>query len=115
MLQSGVASVIDSVFEANTSTGNGFHGFLLGSGRGNTFRANVADGNGGSGIYAFLNTRDNVFQHNSMHGNGWNPAVLLPVMTDPKVDARDDSWPRNTWSGNDCDTDFPTGVICGVG
>jgi parallel beta-helix repeat protein len=114
MLQSGVASVVDSVFEANTSTGNGFHGFLLGSGSGNTFRANIADGNGGKGIYASLNTTDNAFTHNSMHGNGWSSEVFLPVMTAPKVDARDDSWPHNTWSNNDCDTDFPTETICGI-
>jgi hypothetical protein len=48
-----------------------------------------------------------------MHGNGRNPTILVPVLTDPKVDACDDNWPENTWIGNDCRTDFPVGMICG--
>jgi parallel beta-helix repeat protein len=110
-----VPSLVDSLVAGNTSNGNGFHGIFLGSGGGNTFFANVADANGGNGIYAFAGTTGNVFTQNSMHGNGWNPVILLPVMTNPKVDARDDNRPHNTWSGNQCATDSPDGTICGIG
>jgi hypothetical protein len=30
-------------------------------------------------------------------------------------DARDDNRAANTWSANECLTDFPAGTICGVG
>jgi hypothetical protein len=49
-----------------------------------------------------------------MHGNGSSPVLLPPLMTAPKVDARDDSWPLNTWTNTDCDTDSPVGQICEV-
>jgi parallel beta-helix repeat protein len=111
----GVPSVVDSTFQANSSSANGFHGFLLTAGStGNDLLNNVADANGASGIYVTPNAGGNTFTDNSMHGNGWNPAVLPPLVTAPKVDARDDSWPGNKWTNTSCDTDSPVGEICGV-
>jgi hypothetical protein len=40
-----------------------------------------------------------------MHDNG----LLDPTLF---FDARDDSWPFNTWIDNDCDRDSPAGMIC---
>jgi len=78
----------------------------------NTFRDNVADGNGGSGIFVSTGVGGNEFIDNSMHDNGWSTVVLVPLMTEPKVDARDDSWHQNTWTNTDCATDSPNGAIC---
>ena len=111
----GIPPVVDSLFEGNTSSANRFHGLILLSGTGNEFRNNVADANGGSGIIVFPEVSGNAFVGNSMHGNGWNPELLLtplPLMTNPKVDARDDSWPQNTWTNTSCATDSPSGAIC---
>jgi hypothetical protein len=109
-------SLIDSLLENNTSNENGFHGFIIQSGNhDNLLRANQANENGGNGIYAFAATFSNTFAQNSMHDNGWNPLVVPPVLTNPKVDARDDNWPQNTWTDNDCDTDNQEGLICGGG
>lgn len=112
-IAAGVPSVADSTFEANSVRSNGFHGFLVAPGStGNTFRANVADANGASGIYVAAGAPENTFVDNSMHGNGSNPANLPPLVTPPKVDARDDSWPANTWTNTACDTDVPAEQIC---
>jgi hypothetical protein len=50
-----------------------------------------------------------------MHGNGWRSDTTLP-----RADARDlnplvNGMLQNVWIGNDCDTDIPAGMICGVG
>jgi parallel beta-helix repeat protein len=109
-------AAVRSHFEGNTSNENGFHGFIVLSGsRDNTFVGNRANGNGGNGIYAAAGAYPNTFAQNSMHDNGWNPILVPPLMTDPKVDARDDNTPLNTWIGNRCGTDFPDGAICGIG
>jgi hypothetical protein len=43
-----------------------------------------------------------------MHGNGtFNPLVFF--------EARDSNPRINVWTHNDCDTNFPTGAICGIG
>jgi hypothetical protein len=62
-----------------------------------------------------LDATGNRFEHNSMHGNGWRTDTMLP-----RADARDLNPPlngvrRNVWINNDCDTDIPAGMICGIG
>ena len=117
-LTQGVPAVVDSLFEGNTLSENGFHGIIVQSGvTGNTFRGNVADGNGGSGIFVSTGVSGNEFIGNSMHGNGWSTLIVPPLLTMPKVDARDDSWPANTgpantWTNTSCVTDSPAGKIC---
>jgi parallel beta-helix repeat protein len=76
---------------------------------------NRADNNGIGGISAILGATGNRFERNSMHGNGWRTDTTLP-----RADARDGvplpgGLLQNIWSGNDCDTDIPPGMICGVG
>ena len=46
-----------------------------------------------------------------MHGNSTRPGPL------PGADARDFNtpFPQYVWLSNDCDTDIPAGMICGVG
>jgi parallel beta-helix repeat protein len=80
---------------------------LFGGNTGNVIDGNHADNNGVNGIFAMLGATGNRFDQNSMHGNG-------------SVDARDanpllSGALQNDWTGNDCDTDFPAGLICGVG
>jgi len=60
---------------------------------------------------AHIPTRSgNRFEHNSMHGNGTLGAG---------ADARDFRPARERhapdWIDNDCDTDIPAGMLCGVG
>ena len=98
-----------NVLRGNTIIGNGMSGIFLGSGfTGNEVSYNLANDNGRNGIFASLGATGNRFEHNSMHGNGSvDPAVWF--------DARDDNWPLNVWTGNECERDFPAGMICGVG
>ena len=83
---------------------------------GNVIRANQSHNNGVAGITAFPGATGNRFEHNSMHGN-----ASVPGASFPGADARDiDAWLtggvfQNIWIGNDCDTDLPAGMICGVG
>ena len=112
-LTQGVAAVVDSRFEANIMSGNGFHGAILQSGvTGNTFVGNVADGNGGSGIFVRAGAGGNAFVGNSMHGNGLATNEVPPLLTRPFADARDDSGPANDWTDNSCATDSPAGELC---
>jgi parallel beta-helix repeat protein len=99
----GVAGRLhQSIIARNDASRNGRDGIRLGPGTSeNVVRGNVADENGRNGIYA-LGAIANLFEANQMLGN----AVY---------DARDDNRAANTWSANDCLTDFPAGTICGVG
>lgn len=103
----------------NTSSGNGRHGIALFSGNDdNTVSHNVANENGASGIFAADGATRNMFEQNSMHQNGQN-TTLTGIPGTPGKDARDenplvDNKLQNVWLNNDCDTDFPTGLICGV-
>jgi nitrous oxidase accessory protein NosD len=109
----GVPSLLDSTFVGNTSSQNGFNGILITAGStGNDFESTTADGNGGNGVFVMAGASSNTFLDNSMHGNGWNPAVLAPFMAAPKVDARDDNTPINSWTNTSCDTDYPVDAIC---
>jgi parallel beta-helix repeat protein len=103
------ASQQGSDIAGNLVTHNAFGGIALSVGAtGNRVEDNVADDNGRNGIVAVLGATGNAFVDNSMHGNGTsNPAAFF--------DAFDGNTPINTWTGNDCDTDYPAGAICGVG
>jgi parallel beta-helix repeat protein len=81
----------------------------------NEVRGNRANNNGVAGVSATLGATGNRFEHNSMHGNGWRTDTTLP-----RADARDlnpllNGVLQNVWIGNDCETDIPAGMICGVG
>jgi len=96
------ASLTDSTISLNTANDNLRDGIVLrGLNTRNTVSNNAADRNGRYGIYAQGAIR-NVFQTNRMFGNG-------------DTDARDENRPANSWTGNQCLTDFPAGTICGVG
>ena len=105
-----VQGAVNNRFEANT-TNNNFDGISLQravrlgvnyDATGNEFLRNVAEVNSRYGIFADQFTTQNVFELNWMFGNAIH-------------DAHDDARPANTWSGNQCATDFPAGTICGVG
>jgi hypothetical protein len=77
-----------------------------------TGRGNTVTNNGRNGISAGAGATDNTFEANEMLGNG--------RIDSSGVDARDgnplvDGKLQNTWTNNACDTDIPTGTICGVG
>jgi parallel beta-helix repeat protein len=98
----------------NLTHDNGSSGILLNSGAsGNVITRNVADHNAIGGITMTNGATGNIIEGNSMHANGWSTTTKLP-----RGDARDlnpllDGALQNTWTGNDCDTDVPAGVICG--
>jgi Tol biopolymer transport system component len=101
-------NLADSDILGNTISGKLGSGINLLSGNtGNDVRGNHSDNNGINGIVAQVGATRNRFEQNSMHGNAL-------------FDARDAN-PRlndvlqNVWTGNDCDTDFPAGLICGIG
>ena len=98
-----------SVITRNTTSENRVHGInLLARNTNNLVTENSADNNGRNGIFAQLGATANRFERNSMHGNGtFNPLLFF--------DARDNNNPINVWIGNECDTDFPAGAICGIG
>ena len=109
------ASLVASLIADNTTSDNRGNGINMFS-SGNVIRANNSNNNGVAGITAFPGATGNRFEHNSMHGN-----ASVPGASFPGADARDiDAWLtggafQNVWIGNDCDTDLPTGMICGVG
>jgi len=85
-----------------SSSENTFNGINVGrNSTGNLITGHQANGNGSNGIVAVPGPTGNRFEHNSMHGNDI-------------FDANDQSWPSNVRIGNDCLTDFPAGMICGV-
>jgi nitrous oxidase accessory protein NosD len=102
----GAASLVNSLIVENTTSDSLRIGInMLGSG--NVVRANHSDNNGLVGINAVSGATGNRFEQNSMHGNAL-------------VDARDlnpllNGMLQNAWIDNDCDTDIPAGMICGVG
>jgi hypothetical protein len=108
-------TLADSLISENTTSENGGNGILFGSGPSNVVRGNESNNNGVAGITAALGGTGNVFEQNSMHGNG-----SLSGTGAPGADARDlnplvNGVLQNVWTGNDCDTDIPAGMICGVG
>jgi parallel beta-helix repeat protein len=91
----------ESYFLENLASENG-DGIQLEPGNTrNRLIGNVAERNRGHGIWSQGGT-DNIFESNRMLGN-----ALL--------DVRDDARESNTWSSNQCVTDYPAGTICGVG
>jgi parallel beta-helix repeat protein len=97
-------NLAQSLISENAISENRGNGINLASGNtDNTVRGNHADNNRIAGINVFSGAIRNRFEQNSMHGN-------------TIVDARDFNTPgANVWINNDCDTDIPTGTICGVG
>ena len=109
-----VGSGTGNVVRGNTIIGNGMSGIVLGPGStGNEVSYNVSNDNGRHGILAALGATGNRLERNSMHGNGSvDPALFF--------DARDlnpllNGTLQNVWAGNECERDFPAGMICGVG
>lgn len=108
------ASLTESEISHNKTSDNGGNGINMFS-SGNLIRHNEADNNVVAGITAFPGATGNRFEHNSMHGNGSSAGASFPG-----ADARDlnplvNGTLQNVWIGNDCDTDIPAGMICGVG
>jgi hypothetical protein len=107
-IRSNPNNLAQSSILENTTSENRVNGIVLfGGNTGNVNHGSHADNNGSNGIFAMLGATGNQFEQNSMHGNG-------------SVDARDanplvNGMLQNIWTGNDCDTDFPAGMICGVG
>ena len=99
-------TLVDSLIAENTTSGNARIGINM-LGTGNIVRSNISDNNGLVGINALVGATGNRFEHNSMHGN----AVLDARDLNPLVNGM----LPNVWIGNDCETDFPAGAICGVG
>jgi parallel beta-helix repeat protein len=94
--------VFESEFSGNVTSDNLRDGIVLRGGNAdNVVRGNIAERNRRYGIYA-QGAIGNLFEANQMSGNG-------------VFDARDEARESNTWIGNLCLTDFPTGTICGVG
>ena len=93
-------SLTGSTISENTTSENRGNGITFASGNtDNEVLGNRSDNNGLVGINAGLGATGNRFEHNSMHGNAL-------------FDARDVNTPLNEWSGNDCDTDSPAGMLC---
>ena len=105
-----------NMIRGNQTHNNLFAGINVANGSTeNVVRDNQADNNGVAGVSATLGATGNRFDRNSMHANGWRTDTTLP-----RADARDlnpvlDGMLQNVWIGNDCDTDLPAGMICGVG
>ena len=105
-------SLVDSLLAENTTSDSRGNGIILLTGNtGNTVRDNQADNNELAGITALAGATGNRFERNSMHGNSTRPGPL------PGADARDFNtpFPQNVWLSNDCDTDIPDGMTCGIG
>jgi len=108
-------SLVDSVISNNTTSNNRGNGISLFSSD-NLVRGNQSNNNAVAGITAFPGATGNSFEHNSMHGNGWSPGASYPGADARDIDAYlTGSDPQNDWIDNDCDTDLPADVICGVG
>jgi len=108
------ASLTESEISDNTTSDNGGNGINMFS-SGNVIRDNQSNNNVVAGITAFPGATGNRFEHNSMHGNGRSAGASFPG-----ADARDlnpllSGMLQNVWIGNDCDTDIPAGMICGIG
>ena len=99
----------------NVLSGNGLAGLVVNNGNtANLIRGNVANDNAQFGIRASASATDNAFVGNQMLNNG--------VGLDTGADARDETDTNladgvqllNTWTGNQCVKDSPSGAICGV-
>ena len=104
----GILAAADRLYNSqlvgNLTSGNGRDGIVLRStiqAAGNVVGMNSAEANARYGIYS-QGAQGNLFQANVMLGNGL-------------LDARDEARATNTWVGNRCLTDFPTGSICELG
>jgi parallel beta-helix repeat protein len=85
----------------NVTSDNKRHGIYLRAGNNhNIVAGNLAERNGGNGIYA-ENAINSTFTGNTMLANAL-------------FDARDDVFGSNTWAGNACVTDNVARAICGV-
>ena len=103
-----VNTLIDSLISENTTSNNRNQGIAVNRGdTGNIIRANQADNNGAAGITAALGATGNRFEQNAMHGNALVDARDLNPLLNGVL--------QNVWTGNDCDTDLPAGMICGIG
>jgi nitrous oxidase accessory protein NosD len=101
-------SLLDSTISENITSENRGSGIFLAAGNtGNMVRGNHSDNNGITGIGALLGATGNTFEQNSMHGNGLRDARDLNPLVNGML--------PNVWTGNDCLTDFPAGMICGIG
>ena len=69
---------------------------------------NTATGNVQQGIFSRAGVVGARYENNRLLGNATVPAP-------GRADARDDNRADNTWIGNVCQTDIPSGTICGVG
>jgi parallel beta-helix repeat protein len=94
------ANALDnSVIAGNRLSDNVVDGLnLQARNSGNRIEKNRADGNGRDGIRS-QGASGNVFEANHMRNN-------------TEHDAHDDNRAANTWTGNKCQTDFPSGTIC---
>ena len=68
---------------------------------GNLIAGNHVEGSGRDGIRNRDTSSGNTYRDNHLMHNG-------------EHDAHDDNWPANSWVHNQCETDFPTGTICGM-
>jgi parallel beta-helix repeat protein len=111
----GNSNLAHSDISDNTTSGNRGNGIvLLQRNTDNVIRGNEAENNGANGILAQLGATANTFEQNSMHGNGTlNPQLFFDARDSNPL--QDNGMLPNVWTGNDCDTDFPAGMICGVG
>ena len=101
----GAPNLTLSTVSNNVSSNNGRtaprSGIRLQAGNDNNqVTNNTADKNSANGIHADGAT-GNTFTNNHMNLN-------------VEFDARDENRPANTWTANQCTTDFPAGTICGV-
>ena len=106
-------SLVDSTISENIVDGFFANGIILITGNtGNMVRGNHSDNNGRNGIVALLGATGNTFEQNSMHGNNQRGVGTFDANDlNPLVNGM----LPNVWIGNDCLTDFPAGMICGVG
>ena len=81
----------------------------------NMIRDNQSNNNVVADITAFPGAIRNRFEHNSMHGNGSATGASFPPADARDLNALLNGMLQNVWIGNDCDTDIPAGMICGVG
>ena len=95
----GAPNLTLSLVSNNNTFANGASGIRLGTlNNDNQVLNNTADKNNANGIHA-NGAVGNTFANNHMSLN-------------VAFDARDDNRPANTWTGNQCTTDFPAGTIC---
>jgi hypothetical protein len=63
--------------------------------------------------HRFPGPTGNRFEYNSMHGNGSVSGASFPSADARDLHAYVTGTFQNVWTGNECDTDLPTGTICG--